>query len=345
MIKSGDYAIPFIRYLFVCNAMKDIRIIVIGQDPYRKDIYPYYGAAFSYDINKSGSDTPSVNMIYDSIMHFYPKCEISKSSIIKTYSDCYDLSRQGVIFINASYTSKEQSPEKIHELINVVTYLRDLVLKVSSQSSDKIRVIAMGNLAQQAGSMLVSSLNQDMKCRMELKQCVNPAALARMEVHERLKVGGVEYLGKDVTKTLYELVSNGVVLKMSDKTGNYESLIRLGIAPVNEAITSCERDLNRLVESIAKSDSEYVTKEQLNESLEILKRSFVFFRSMGECFASDMVAISNNKEISKAIDAVRPLAQGAVAPPKTPPYVRKQSQTFQKLTPVVKLQELPDEPI
>jgi uracil DNA glycosylase len=43
------YALPYMNYVLSWPDNLPIKLIIIGQNPYNKDIYPYMGAALSYD--------------------------------------------------------------------------------------------------------------------------------------------------------------------------------------------------------------------------------------------------------------------------------------------------------
>jgi uracil-DNA glycosylase len=119
------YNISDIFKIFHLCELKDIKVVILGQDPYYSNKYQANGIAFS--VNKNVKIPPSLRNIYK---------EAKKES---TSGDLSEWVKQGVFLLNASLTVKEKCPnshifiwkEFINHIIDIINKECDNIIFVS----------------------------------------------------------------------------------------------------------------------------------------------------------------------------------------------------------------------
>lgn len=124
------------KIFHLCD-LNDIKVVILGQDPYHSSKFQANGIAFS--VNKKVAIPPSLRNIFKEL------------NIKPSHGDLTSWVKQGVFLLNASLTVKEKSPNA-HETIweQFITHIIDIINK----KCDNIIFIAWGNFALKRYSIL-----------------------------------------------------------------------------------------------------------------------------------------------------------------------------------------------
>ena len=149
------YDIHDIFKIFHLCDLKDIQVVILGQDPYYADKCQANGIAFS--VNKDVKIPPSLRNIYK---------EAKKES---TSGDLSDWVKQGVFLLNATLTVKEKYPnshvfiwkEFINHIINIINKECDNIIFVSWGASAANKYI---NIDLNKHKILTSSHPSPLSC-------------------------------------------------------------------------------------------------------------------------------------------------------------------------------------
>jgi uracil-DNA glycosylase len=138
---SNSYFFPYnpediFKIFHLCNP-EDIKVVILGQDPYHSSKFQANGIAFS--VNKKVAIPPSLRNIFKEL------------NIKPSHGDLESWVKQGVFLLNASLTVKEKSPNT-HETIwnHFITHIIDIINK----KCDNIIFVGWGNFAVKRYSIL-----------------------------------------------------------------------------------------------------------------------------------------------------------------------------------------------
>lgn len=116
--------------IFSLCPLEDIKVVILGQDPYHSSKLQANGMAFS--VNKKVTIPPSLRNIFKEV------------GIKPGHGDLTEWVRQGVFLLNASLTVKEKSPNS-HEFMwgNFVKHIIDII----NENTEGVIFVAWGNFA------------------------------------------------------------------------------------------------------------------------------------------------------------------------------------------------------
>lgn len=136
--------------------IKDLKIVIIGQDPYHGE---NQAMGLSFGVNKGVPIPPSLRNIYSEIKNDYP------NSVIPTNGDLTHWASQGILLLNASLTVYGGSPNSHQELWDA-TEFTDNVIKYISDVGNDIIFVLWGNFAQKKRK-LINEINDKHKVIIE----------------------------------------------------------------------------------------------------------------------------------------------------------------------------------
>lgn len=113
----------------LCN-LQDIKVIILGQDPYHSSKFQANGIAFS--VNENVTIPPSLRNIF------------KEANIKPSHGDLSDWAKQGVFLLNASLTVTQKTPNS-HESIwrKFITHIIDVI----NEKCNNIIFVSWGNFA------------------------------------------------------------------------------------------------------------------------------------------------------------------------------------------------------
>lgn len=116
--------------IFRLCSLENIKVVILGQDPYHSSKFQANGMAFS--VNKKVAIPPSLRNIFKEI------------GITPSHGDLTNWVEQGVFLLNASLTVKEKTPNS-HEFIwgKFITHIIDII----NEHSVGVIFVAWGNFA------------------------------------------------------------------------------------------------------------------------------------------------------------------------------------------------------
>jgi uracil DNA glycosylase len=174
------YCIPFIKYVSTWEHALPINTIIIGQNPYPRDIYHEYGAALSYDESKIPYAPASVRVIAQDLFNYDGT---SKQDTIECLRNLWALSDDGVLAINETVFATLMGEDKETHLRGgfesecQVRALQVLISESYFMGQHVIECIGMGKSASKMTSVLRGWSPADL-ITLRIVSCSNPAALA-----------------------------------------------------------------------------------------------------------------------------------------------------------------------
>lgn len=117
------------KIFHLCNP-EDIKVVILGQDPYHSSKFQANGIAFS--VNEKVAIPPSLRNIF------------KEAGISSKNGDLTSWVKQGVFLLNASLTVKEKTPNSHEGIWNkFITH----IINIINEKCDKIIFVAWGNFA------------------------------------------------------------------------------------------------------------------------------------------------------------------------------------------------------
>lgn len=117
------------KIFHLCNP-EDIKVVILGQDPYHSSKFQANGIAFS--VNEKVAIPPSLRNIF------------KEAGIQSKNGDLTSWVKQGVFLLNASLTVKEKTPNSHEGIWNkFITH----IINIINERCDKIIFVAWGNFA------------------------------------------------------------------------------------------------------------------------------------------------------------------------------------------------------
>lgn len=139
---------------------KDLKVVIIGQDPYHtlaKNGVPLAnGLCFSVNA-QCGKCPPSLRTIFKELLHEYPNHEHQR-----TDTDLVDWAKQGVLLLNCALTVREGNAGSHMKAWKPFTY--DLMKHITSNSRHVVYIL-WGEFAKSFGSMVDKDNNLVLECR------------------------------------------------------------------------------------------------------------------------------------------------------------------------------------
>lgn len=200
-VKSADYLIPYFRYVVAWETAPTITDIIIGQESYGRNIYPFMASAFAYDPSLEGGVTPSVAVILECIERNAVK-GIVLEDCREMLENSYALIGSGVIFVNCYIDGQVSGEDKVRQIIELCDALRYIVLSKKDASTSLLRLYGFGVAAKDACGMLASSLRSDVGS-LRAVTVIHPAAIARMPLGSKERERGFD--NAEITRMVVRL--------------------------------------------------------------------------------------------------------------------------------------------
>lgn len=122
---------------FNLTPIENIKVVIIGQDPYHANKFQANGIAFS--VNNKVIIPPSLRNIYKELSSNYPY-----NSTLKKDGNLSNWVEQGVFMLNASLTVKQKHPNShVHVWEEFTTHIIDII----SRNCDNVIFVAWGSYA------------------------------------------------------------------------------------------------------------------------------------------------------------------------------------------------------
>jgi uracil DNA glycosylase len=180
------YAIPYMNYVMSWKNHLPIKTIIIGQNPYPQDIYPYMGAALSYDPDRIDSPPRSVRALCEDI---YTYNETPMSKTVECIRDSWHLINNGTIMINETvfsmiYPRLKSNCRPTREMEAQCIALQSVVSASYFLGQEEFTVVGMGESAALMMDQLKKWCPSDV-IKMKCVGCRNPAARERGDLPSR----------------------------------------------------------------------------------------------------------------------------------------------------------------
>ena len=143
---------PFIFNAFNTTDLKDVKVVIIGQDPYHG---PNQAHGLSFSVQKGIKPPPSLVNIYK---------EIEKDlgiNMPRRYGDLTQWAKQGVLLLNASLTVRANQPNS-HAGIGWQIFT-DAVINLLNTEKKNIVFLLWGNFAKEKGAHIDEGRNLVLK--------------------------------------------------------------------------------------------------------------------------------------------------------------------------------------
>lgn len=123
------------------TAFDDIKVVIIGQDPYHND-FQANGLCFS--VSDKVKAPPSLRNIFKELE--------SDLGIVKTTNELDSWAKQGVLMLNATLTVKAHQPNS-HQYLGWQTFT-DFIIKAISEKKENVVFILWGAFAQKKEQLI-----------------------------------------------------------------------------------------------------------------------------------------------------------------------------------------------
>jgi len=288
--------------------MPAVRVVFIAQDPYKKPIYSHYASAFAYDKPRHPLLSPSIKLLFESMTFDHPRLSGRLDDFEEMLNTGFILLKNGVMFINASYSWRDRDAAKVREISFGVAMMRELIMTRDDWRQQKVELVSFGSIAQEFCSMLASSLSKDITIRVS--RVKHPAALARMSMYERQMC---KYLDNThVTGLLVMCLNNYVGLKSVYNYSNMDA--QQYLAAVRSVKANLDDEGDRILKILRNLPRDDPTITSLIEVQERLLRMTT--DTLDAFVTSSSVAVETNT--SRAVP-VKPLTEQARVNPSPSP--------------------------
>lgn len=171
------YAIPYMNYVLSWPSNLPIKLIVIGQNPYERDIYPSMGAALSYDPNICTVPPKSIRSLAEDL---YESNSIPMHETVQCIRDSWHLLSHGTLMINETvfasiYPEMKSNYRPIMEMEAQCIVLQALISASYFMGQKEFIILAMGERAALMADQMKKWCPSDI-IKMKVVACRNPAA-------------------------------------------------------------------------------------------------------------------------------------------------------------------------
>lgn len=175
------YCVPYINYVMSWSQHLPIKTIIIGQNPYPQHIYPEYGSALAYDLNKCKRPTGSVAVLAEDLFNYD---KTPKSDTIDCFRESWRLLELGILMINETVFQRicdnknRLNTGPVREMETQVRAIQILVAESYFLGQESFTCIGMGT----SGAMMTNIIRQWFPKDLissKVITCSNPAAFAR----------------------------------------------------------------------------------------------------------------------------------------------------------------------
>lgn len=122
---------------FSYSSFKDIKVVIIGQDPYHG---PGQAHGLSFSVCKGIKPPPS-------LVNIYKELKADLNIPIASHGCLIDWAKQGVLLLNATLTVRQKQPKSHHGL--GWEMFTDFVVKLLAEKKDPIAFLLWGSVAKQ----------------------------------------------------------------------------------------------------------------------------------------------------------------------------------------------------
>jgi uracil DNA glycosylase len=171
------YAVPYLNYVLSWPDNLPIKLIIIGQNPYNRDIYPYMGAALSYDPDVCPVPPKSIRSLADDL---YESASVPYHQTVRCIRDSWHLLSHGTLMINETvfssiYPEMKSNYRPIMEMEAQCIVLQALVSASYFMGQKEFTILAMGERAALMADQMKKWCPSD-AIKMKIVACRNPAA-------------------------------------------------------------------------------------------------------------------------------------------------------------------------
>jgi len=281
-------SIPVARYILGIYAALPIQHVILGERPYRTDIFNAVSSAMSYDIDKEPYGTPSTNALAQDISLQH---DISHAEVEAWFRDSWQYVKHGVVLLNVCFQHSFMDQQSLRERVRLERYVMDLITMSIYAGGGPVHIYAMGNPAQFSASNIRSSYSGDKKM-VKIHKSINPAALSHKKGDRRSHLCTLG--SPSVSKLLYRLI---IDTRKSWKLVTSEDYIAMSTGPPNDkarlaaAGTTMANEFEKVEEYFKKGGSYkgMSTEEEVFRKAKEATREFVMALSsakIGLLFAS-----------------------------------------------------------
>jgi uracil DNA glycosylase len=171
------YAIPYMNYVLSWPQNLPVKLIVIGQNPYTDNVYPYMGSAFSYDPNICSVPPKSIRSLAEDL---YESNGVPMHETIQCMRDSWHLMSHGTLMINETilsmiYPVLKSNYRPIMEMEEQCLVLQALMSASYFMGQTDFTILAMGERAALMADQMKKWCPSDI-IKMKIVACRNPAA-------------------------------------------------------------------------------------------------------------------------------------------------------------------------
>lgn len=143
------------EYLRLIPAFMPMKHVYVGQSSYNEAILPRYASAFAFDINKSGSWTPSVQVLSQAMAFIYRS---SLSNCLCLLANSFVLITRSILMVNVFPYSSPNDHERAKLGPVFAEFLSEIIMLSRVMGIKKIQVREFGDVAQEYCDMAWKSI-------------------------------------------------------------------------------------------------------------------------------------------------------------------------------------------
>jgi uracil DNA glycosylase len=171
------YAIPYMNYVLSWPDNLPIKVIVIGQNPYPTNIYPFMGSALSYDPSLHSGIPKSVRSLAEDL---YESSGVPMHETVQCMRDSWHLLSHGTLMINETvlsmiYPELKSNHRPIMEMEEQCLVLQAVISASYFMGQKEFTILAMGERAALMADQMKKWCPSDI-IKMKVVACRNPAA-------------------------------------------------------------------------------------------------------------------------------------------------------------------------
>lgn len=176
------FTLPLSRYIMAIPYAIPVNTIILGERPYRTDIFPYVAPAMAY--RKECEVTPSVHFL---AMDISNSSDIEYKEALEWFRDSWKYLRDGICILNVCTLYKFIDVHSERERVVLEEFIRDIIEVSLRVSYTTVRIYAMGKPAQHSANRIRSSIgnyrpkNSPAISTVVVHSCDNPASLIHRE--------------------------------------------------------------------------------------------------------------------------------------------------------------------
>lgn len=176
---DDPYIEPYCNYVSMWPRSLPLKCIVIGQDPYPRDIFSTISAAMSYDTDRCIKEMrmsvpPTVSILANDL---YVNAGVDKELTIQCIKDGWKLASMGILLVNHTVLRRSSVDDWRHSILQIELIVR-LLRETEKYGRSKVTIFAMGNRSEAALNEISSTFKSKI---VTISSCkvMHPASLSR----------------------------------------------------------------------------------------------------------------------------------------------------------------------